>query len=136
MSATLLCDIVTPERLIYSAEVNFVAVPASEGEIGFLAGRSPVMSTLNSGLVRVKPEENSAMLRFAVAGGYVEGDGRKIVVLANRATNVDEVELDYVKEKITETEQKLKALSEGDAQVAFFTAELNWYQLLENYAKR
>ena len=128
---SLICEIVTPASLLFSEEVNFVSVPASLGEIGVLAKRSPFMSTLKSGVVRIKREADSEAIAFAVSGGYVETDGRKLVVLANRAEAMDRFDLEGVREQKAQNEAKLAALASDDPLAAFFRDELAWYTLLE-----
>jgi F-type H+-transporting ATPase subunit epsilon len=129
--SSFFCDIVTPESLLFSEEVYYASVPATEGEFGVLAKRAPIMSTLNQGVVRVRREEGGEVQRFAVAGGYVEADGRKLVVLANRAAAVASADLDEVRASKADAEKKLTALAEDDSRAAFYRDELAWYTLLE-----
>jgi F-type H+-transporting ATPase subunit epsilon len=129
--ASFLCDIVTPASLLFSEEVNFVSVPATEGEIGILAKRSPVMSTLRGGEVRIKREEGADALRFAVAGGYVESDGNKVVVLASRAVEVDTLDAEEVSSARAASEKSLAAFADDDSRAAFYRDELSWYTLLQ-----
>jgi len=131
--STLICEIVTPDRLLFSEEVHFVSLPATEGEIGILARRAPFMSTLNRGVVRVKKEENGEVVPFAVAGGYVEADGIKVVVLADRAEVLGKLDLDSVREAKLDNEKKLAAMAEGDSRAAFFRDEVAWFTLLETH---
>jgi F-type H+-transporting ATPase subunit epsilon len=134
--STFFCDIVTPESLIFSEEVNFVSIPAAEGEFGVLAKRSPIMSTLNNGEIRVRREEGGEFLRFAVSGGYVESDGGKVVVLASRAVDVSKVNLDETRAAKAASEKKLEALAEEDSRAVFYRDELVWYTLLETLVSR
>ncbi len=136
MPSTMICDIVTPEKMLYSAEASFVAVPASEGEIGFMPMRSPVMSTLRSGEVRVRPEGSEEMLHFAIAGGYVEADGHKVVVLANRAVDISQVDPLLVKERLASFEQALATSEADDPERSFKSSELSWYTLLDKLVSR
>jgi F-type H+-transporting ATPase subunit epsilon len=131
MASTFICDIVTPERLLYSEEVNFVAVPATEGDIGMHRKVAPVMSTLRLGEVHTRVEGSDAPHRFAVDGGYVEADGQKVVVLATRATRLDEVSLEQVREQRAEYERRVSTLAEDDPQTSFARGEIAWYELLE-----
>lgn len=79
------CDIVTPEAKFYSGEAHFVAVPGSEGEMGFLYNHVPVVSTLADGVVRVQEDEGGSMKEFVIEGGYVQVDGTKVIILADKA---------------------------------------------------
>ncbi|MDR3037273.1 MAG: ATP synthase F1 subunit epsilon [Coriobacteriales bacterium] len=134
--SSLICDIVTPESLLFSEEVYLVSVPATEGGIGILSKRSPIMSTLGKGEVRIRREEGSEPLNFAVAGGYVESDGNKVVVLASRAADVGKLDAEQVRTEKTESEKKLAALSEDDSRAVFYRDEVAWYTLLESLLSR
>ncbi|MDR1713413.1 MAG: ATP synthase F1 subunit epsilon [Coriobacteriales bacterium] len=129
--STVLCDIVTPESLLYSEEVALVAVPAAEGEIGLMNQTAPLMSTLRRGEMHVQPSEGGQPVRFALDGGYVEADGRKVVILATRAANLAEVDLEQTRANRIEAEKKLGAVGADDPHRAFLNEELAWYSLLE-----
>jgi len=131
MASTFICDIVTPERLIYSEEVTFVAVPATEGDIGMHLKVAPIMSTLRLGEVHTRVEGSDVLRRFAVDGGYVEADGNKVVVLATRATKLDEVDPEHVREQKAEYERRASTLAEDDPQAAYAKGEIAWCELLE-----
>jgi F-type H+-transporting ATPase subunit epsilon len=79
------CDIVTPEAKFYSGDVHFVVVPGTEGEMGFLYDHAPVVSTLADGVVRIQEEEGGPHKEFAIEGGYVQVDGKKVIILADKA---------------------------------------------------
>ena len=128
---TFICEIVTPESLLFSEEAYFVAVPATQGEIGILARRAPIMSTLKLGVVRVKKDEQAEPISFAVAGGYFEADGRKVVVLADRAEAMAKMSLDSVRAARVENEKSLAALDADDSRAAFHRDEVAWFKLLE-----
>jgi F-type H+-transporting ATPase subunit epsilon len=134
--SSIICDIVTPASLLFSEEVYSVAVPATEGEFGVLAKRAPIMSTLKSGAVRIRREEGGEPLRFAVAGGYVESDGSKVVVLASRAVDVGTLNIDEVRGEKTDAEKKLASLAADDSQAAFYRDEIAWFKLLESLLNR
>ena len=108
-----------------------MSVPATKGELGILPRRAPIMSTLSQGVVRVKKEEKSDARVFAVAGGYVENDGFKVVVLADRAEALDKHDLEAVRQAKAENEKKLAAMGESDSRAAFVKNEISWYTLLE-----
>ena len=77
-------DLVSPERMLLSEDVDMVTLPGSEGDFGVYAGHAPVISTLRPGVIDVKGGE-SADLRLFVRGGFVEVNPAKIVVLAEEA---------------------------------------------------
>ena len=131
MSSSFLCDIVTPESLIFSEEINFISAPAAEGEIGILYKRAPVMSSLNLGEVRVKRQQDGESISFAVSGGYMETVGTKVVILASRAQELGKMALDEVRVAKDDADKKLASLAPEDPQSAYYRDELAWYTLLE-----
>ena len=84
-------DIVTPERLAYSDEVDAVVLPGSEGEMGVLPHHAPLISTLGAGELRLRKagQEES----FAIVGGFVQVLPDKVVVMAETADMASEIDL-------------------------------------------
>lgn len=130
------CDIVTPEKELFSEEINFIVVPGAEGEIGLLAKHAPVISTLKMGEIRLKMEADSETESYLVNGGYVEAIGTKVVVLASRAEKVGSTSLEEVRAKKSDSEAKLSKVDESDSRAAFYRDEVAWYTLMETLLQR
>lgn len=73
-------DIITPEKNVYSGEVEMVNLPGSDGSFGILKDHAPLVSTLKAGEIKVV--ENGSEKLFPVKGGVVEVNSNKIIVLA------------------------------------------------------
>lgn len=99
-------EVVTPERKVYSQDVNFVVVPGVEGEMGFLPEHAPLVSALKIGLMRVY-EEGKNPLRIAVAGGFVEVKDSLVTVLTNAAERENQIDLQRAQEAKERAEQRL-----------------------------
>ena len=84
-------DLVSPERLLMSADVDQVDVPGSEGDLGILANHAPVMTTLRPGVLTIqthgKPGE-----KFFVRGGFAEVTAQGLTVLAEEAMPLAELD--------------------------------------------
>ena len=89
--AKLHFDLVSPERLLISADVDQVDVPGSEGDFGVLANHAPVMTTLRPGVLTIqapgKPGE-----KFFVRGGFAEVTLQGLTVLAEEAMPLAELD--------------------------------------------
>lgn len=134
MAKTLRCDIVTPTQLIFSDEVTFVSIPASEGEMGIMDMHAPTLTTLGEGEIRVRKGEGEGqekVLHFAVAGGYAEIEGSKVIVMANRALSIDDIDRDQLNGFIQQFTQRLQEYPEGDSRRVFVEEELAWNKLIE-----
>ena len=83
--AELHFELVTPERLVMSADVHMVVVPGTEGESGIMAGHAPYMTTLRDGEVAVYRAAGQQPERIPVTGGFAEVSERGLTVLAESA---------------------------------------------------
>src|SRR5258706_48972 len=81
--ATFHFDLVSPEKLLFSGEVNQVDVPGSEGDFGVLAGHAPLITTLRPGILVIYGERGA--LRIVVDGGFAEVGPGGLTVLAEMA---------------------------------------------------
>jgi F-type H+-transporting ATPase subunit epsilon len=76
-------DIVTPEKKVYSEEVEMVITKAAEGEIGILPKHVPLVSPIKGKTVRVK--KDGAFETFNVSGGFIEVRSDRVTILAEKA---------------------------------------------------
>jgi F-type H+-transporting ATPase subunit epsilon len=87
--ADLHFELVTPEKLLRSEEVQMVVVPGSEGDFGVMAGHAPYMSTLSTiradGELAIYKSAGAEPERIAVQGGFAEVSEKGLTVLAESA---------------------------------------------------
>ena len=136
MAELMLCEIVTPDQMLFSGEAEFVSAPAAKGEVGLMHLRAPLVSTLGRGLVRIKATMAGDAQCFAVDGGYIEADGRKVVVLASHAIDLNKVDVEFAKERLAQCEKRLAELASDDSRAAFIRQEIEWQQYLINMKQR
>lgn len=84
MADKLKFDLVSPERLVLSAEVDAVQVPGAEGDFGVLPNHSPVMAMLRPGTLTVENDGKSQS--FELDGGFVDVTPEGVTVLAETIT--------------------------------------------------
>jgi F-type H+-transporting ATPase subunit epsilon len=83
MAAKLHFSLVSPERELFSGEVDQVDAPGSEGDFGVLAGHSPFMTTLKTGFITI--HDGDRLHRFEVEGGFADVTPQGFTVLAEKA---------------------------------------------------
>jgi F-type H+-transporting ATPase subunit epsilon len=109
--ATFRFDLVSPEQMVFSGEVEHVVVPGTEGEFGVLAGHAPLVAMLKPGVLRILgPNEQ----RILVVGGFAEVSPDGLTVLADMAMPVDDVDREVIAGQIRDAEEDL-ADSKDDA---------------------
>lgn len=75
-------EIITPDKKIYEGEIKSVRVPGKKGSFQVLNDHAPIISTLDSGPVRMIDEENNEII-YEIGGGIIEVKGNKIILLAD-----------------------------------------------------
>ncbi len=98
--------IATPEKVVYEDEVDQATLPTKMGEITILPNHIPVVSSLVAGEILVKKEGQE--IPMATSGGFVELSENKIVILADTAERIDEID----EQKAEEAKQRVKELME------------------------
>lgn len=84
-------EIATPERIVYSDEIDSVTIPTMSGEITVLAQHVPLVSIIDPGEIRVKKGRDITFM--AIAGGFVQITGAKTTILADAAERAEEIDL-------------------------------------------
>lgn len=74
-------DIISPDRNIYSGEVNSITLPGTAGSFGILNNHAPLISTLKEGKIKIKDTANKEEF-FNIKGGVVEVMKNKVIILA------------------------------------------------------
>ena len=108
--ATFQLELVTPDKVLFSGQVDQVDVPGTEGYFGVLAGHAPMVSALRPGVMTVFV--NGQEQKMVVLGGFAEvsADG-KLTVLADLADSVEEFDRDAIAQRIAAQEEKIKGLA-------------------------
>ncbi len=97
-------ELVSPERLLRSAEADMVVVPGSEGDFAVLAGHAPMISTLRPGTLEVY-QGDVAEDRYFVAGGFAEVAGDRLVVLAEETIPMEALDRAHLERQISDAEE-------------------------------
>ncbi|NOZ06622.1 MAG: F0F1 ATP synthase subunit epsilon [Chloroflexi bacterium] len=116
-------DIVTIERAVYSADdVDMVTAPGIEGEMGILPRHAPILTALKEGELRIKRGDQEEP--FAIGGGYIEVRPDRVIVLADSAEHVDEIDLERAEAARERAEKMLRegAPPEGVSRAALESA--------------
>ena len=100
-------DLVAPEQLLFSGEVEHVVVPGTEGEFGVLAGHASLIAMLRPGILRILGLHEQRILEV---GGFAEVTGESLTILADRAVPVAEVDPSVIADEIKDAEEDVADL--------------------------
>jgi F-type H+-transporting ATPase subunit epsilon len=90
MADKLHFELVSPEKLLKSADVDMVVVPGTEGDFGVLPMHAPVVSTLRTAIIEV--HNDSYQEKLLVVGGFAEVNSEGLTILAEQATALKDVD--------------------------------------------
>jgi F-type H+-transporting ATPase subunit epsilon len=110
--ATFHFDLVSPEKLTFSGEVEQVDIPGVEGDLGIMAGHAPTVATIRPGIMTITVGGKHE--KIIVLGGIAEVNEKGLTVLADVATSIAELDRTAFASQIAEMEEGLKE-EEGNA---------------------
>jgi F-type H+-transporting ATPase subunit epsilon len=109
--ATFHFELVSPEKLLFSGDVEQVDVPGAEGDFGVLAGHAPFVSTLRPGILTVHAA--SGEQKIVVLGGFAEVSADGLTVLADVAEKAADIDRGMIQSRIGELEQRIDKTEPG-----------------------
>lgn len=112
MASTIRLELVTPERLLLSEEVEEIVAPGYEGEFGVLPGHTQFLAILNIGILWYRM--GNAIRKIALGGGFAEVNHDRVVVMADTAERADEIDVARAQRARDRAEARLKELSMDD----------------------
>ena len=107
-------DIVSPERIVYSDDVDAIIAPGVEGQLGILPHHAPLITMLQPGELRVRKGEEETCI--AIYGGFLEVRPDRVIVLADAAERAEEIDVAKAQEAKRRAEQQMasRVLTEVD----------------------
>lgn len=114
---SFLFEIITPEKIVFSEQVDEVIVPTTTGQIGILPNHAPLISRIKQGEILIKKSGTETYL--AVIGGFIEVDNNNVAILADYAIRAEDIEIAKAKEAEKKASELLKEkLTEKDFAIA------------------
>ena len=128
--ATFHFDLVSPEKIAFSGEVDQVDVPGLEGDFGVLAGHSPLVASLRPGILNITVSGKHE--KIIVLGGLAEVSDKGLTVLADTATSIAELDRVAFAQQIADMEEKLKDEEPGN-ELDHMISRLDHYKAIYQY---
>ena len=100
-------ELVSPERLLASEEVEMVVVPGTEGDFGVLVDHAPVMASVRPGVLEIH-NEGADVRRIFLSGGFCEVTAERCTVLAEESAPVDELDRANLEKRLGDAREDLE----------------------------
>ncbi len=104
-------ELVSPQKLLFSGDVEQVDVPGAEGELGVLADHAPMVTTLRPGILTV--HGSGGAQKIVVLGGFAERSAEGLTVLADVAEAVEDIDRATITARIGELESRIAKSEPG-----------------------
>jgi F-type H+-transporting ATPase subunit epsilon len=114
MPDTVKFELVSPERLLFAADVESVVVPGTEGDFGVLPGHARLISTVRPGVISVF-QNGKVTDRIFVEGGFAEVTPTGCTVLAEHALPVSEIQREQAQQAIQDAREDIEDAKDEQA---------------------
>jgi len=128
--ASLRFELVSPERLVFSGDVEQVDVPGAEGDFGVLAGHAPLVTTLRPGILTVHGAGGEQ--KIVILGGFAEVSAQGLTVLADVAEAVEGIDRGMLTERIGALESRI-AKTEPGSELDKMIKQLDHYRQVDRH---
>lgn len=109
-------DLVSPERLLISADVEEVIVPGADGDFMVLPKHAPIVAMLRPGILTI-PSLDGGERKFFVRGGFAEAGPEQLTVLAQQAVPLEELNKAQIEQEIEWAKEDLADAQDEDARL-------------------
>jgi F-type H+-transporting ATPase subunit epsilon len=106
MPGQILLEVVTPDKLLLSKQVDFVIAPGSEGEFGVLPGHCHFLTTLKIGELRYMVGDVTSYM--SVLWGFAEVTPKKVTILAEVAEKAEDIDIQRAQAAVEEAQRRLE----------------------------
>jgi F-type H+-transporting ATPase subunit epsilon len=108
--------VIAPDKTVWDAPAEEVILPSTTGQLGILTGHAPLLTALETGVLRVKGLDKT-WVPIALMGGFAEVENNEVTVLVNAAERGNSINLDEARKTFEEaTSRYNKAQGGSDKQ--------------------
>jgi F-type H+-transporting ATPase subunit epsilon len=98
---TLTVRVISPDKTVWDAPADEVILPSTTGQLGVLSGHAPMLTALDTGVMRVRASKTANWQAIALLGGFAEVDEDEVTVLVNGAERGDAINLEEARKAFT-----------------------------------
>lgn len=104
--------VIAPDKTVWDAEAEEVILPSTTGQLGILGGHAPLMTALDIGVMRVRPEKD--WVAIALMGGFAEVDDNEVTILVRGAECGDNIDQDDARSAFEAAQKAADSTSPDD----------------------
>src|SRR4028118_1800994 len=109
---TLTVRVIAPGTTVWDATAQEVILPSTTGQLGILSGHAPLLTALDTGVMRVRPDKE--WVAIALMGGFAEVENDEVTILVNGAERGDKIDKEAARAAYTEAETRFNQVQNSD----------------------
>ncbi len=113
--------VVAPDKTVWDAPADEVILPSTTGQLGILTGHAPLLTALETGVLRVRGVDKT-WVPIALMGGFAEIEANTVTVLVNGAERGDTINLDTAKQEFSAAETRFNQAQNGSDRAELLSA--------------
>ena len=104
--------VITPDNTVWDATAEEIILPSTTGQLGILSGHAPLLSALDVGVMRLRPQKD--WLSISLAGGFAEVEDDEVTILVNSAERGENIDAEEAQQVYDEAKQRLETAQGSD----------------------
>jgi len=106
--------VIAPDKTVWDSDAEEVILPSTTGQLGILPGHAPLLTALDTGVMRVRA--NKDWVAIALMGGFAEVEANEVTILVNAAERGDTIDREAARTAYSEAEARLNKVEAGNRQ--------------------
>ncbi len=104
--------VITPDNTVWDATAEEIVLPSTTGQLGILSGHAPLLSALDVGVMRLRPQKD--WLSIVLAGGFAEVEEDEVTILVNSAERGEDIDPEEAQQAYDEAQERLEKAQNSD----------------------
>jgi F-type H+-transporting ATPase subunit epsilon len=104
---TLTVRVIAPDKTVWDAPADEVILPSTTGQLGILSGHAPLLTALDTGVLRVRASKNQDWQAIALLGGFAEVEEDEVTILVNGAETGSSINLESARGDYNQAQARL-----------------------------
>ena len=109
---TLTVRVIAPDKTVWDSEAQEVILPSTTGQLGILSGHAPLLTALDTGVMRVRPGKD--WVPIALMGGFAEIENNEVTILVNSAERGETIDKEAAREAFAQAQERFNQVQTSE----------------------
>ncbi|XWK89173.1 MAG: ATP synthase F1 subunit epsilon [Phormidium sp.] len=109
---TLKVRVIAPDKTVWDSTAQEIILPSTTGQLGILSGHAPLLTALDTGVMRVRPDKN--WVAIALMGGFAEVENNEVTILVNGAERSDSIDIEKARTAYTKAQERFNQVQNSE----------------------